>query len=236
MGFAPVESFGSCLTVFHSLGEPFALVSRGAPQIARSFLQVSRISLERRLAALKLRHVVLHNHVPSQNVRCKACSNQYSKACVCRCPFVAVHCFLPSPQAMVLDAPDSLQVVSLEQGRVAETDRVVVRALPSVDCVVPYTSPGTQLTVGYLVHYWNPAGVFSPALLSFAAVQSTLLVEAVFFQFFQFFFFFSPAGTSIDTGVGFTRKLEGQEGQALEEGAGRGSRRGDHPHQPHRSG
>lgn len=30
------------------------------------------------------------------------------------------------PQAMVLDAPDSLQVVSLEEGHVVETDRVVV--------------------------------------------------------------------------------------------------------------
>ena len=32
----------------------------------------------------------------------------------------------PCPQAMVLDAPASLQVVSLEEGHVDKTDRVVV--------------------------------------------------------------------------------------------------------------
>lgn len=37
--------------------------------------------------------------------------------------------FLCTPKAMVLDAPHSLQVVSLEDAKVSKKDRVVVRSL-----------------------------------------------------------------------------------------------------------
>lgn len=51
-------------------------------------------------------------------------------ACLCPCvPSTGSGLLgLPAPQAMVLDAPASLQVVSLEEGHVATTDRVVVGA------------------------------------------------------------------------------------------------------------